>query len=89
MECGHHAGHDVVAAQQPSDFGLDTGPGARAELAQQLAVETRMHVDRGQQAFVTRQSSVGERASAPSHGGTGVVGAGSVLGVVGSRSSGA
>jgi len=35
----HHARHHVVAAQQASDFGLDTVPGARAELAQQLAVE--------------------------------------------------
>ena len=39
--------------------------------------------------LIDRIHRVSERASAPSRGGTGVVGAGSVLGVVGSRSSGA
>jgi hypothetical protein len=36
---GHHAGHRVVAAQQASRFGLQAGPDARAQLAQQLAEE--------------------------------------------------
>ena len=39
LDRSHHAGHHVVAAQQASDFGLDARPDARAELAQQLAVE--------------------------------------------------
>ena len=39
LDRGDHAGHHVVAAEQASDFGLEARPGARAELAQQLAIE--------------------------------------------------
>ena len=39
LDRGDHAGHHVLAAEQASDFGLDARPGARAELAQQLAIE--------------------------------------------------
>ena len=42
LDGGDHAGHHVVAAEQASDFGLEARPGAAAELAQQLAIETRM-----------------------------------------------
>ena len=34
-----HAGRDVVATQQTSDFRLDAGPGAAGELSQEAAVE--------------------------------------------------
>jgi hypothetical protein len=40
LEGGDHAGHHVVPTEQASDFGLEARPGARAELAQQLATET-------------------------------------------------
>ena len=42
LDRSHHAGHHVVAAEQAANFGLDTGPRARAELAQQLAIESRV-----------------------------------------------
>ena len=38
----HPAGHHVVAAEQAAGFGLDTGPHARADLAQRLAIESRV-----------------------------------------------
>ena len=37
-----HAGHDVVATQQTSDFRLDAGPGAVSELSQQAPVKAGM-----------------------------------------------
>jgi hypothetical protein len=39
LDRGDHAGHHVLAAEQASDLRLNARPGARAELAQQLAVE--------------------------------------------------
>ena len=35
-----HAGHHVLPTEQASDFGLEARPGAPAELAQQLPIET-------------------------------------------------
>ena len=37
LDRGHHARHHVVAAEQVADFGLQAGPDARAQLAQQRA----------------------------------------------------
>jgi len=37
-----HAGHDVVATQEASDFRLDAGPGAVSELSQQAPVKAGM-----------------------------------------------
>lgn len=49
LDRGDHAGHHAgtvakrwSAAEQAADFGLEAGPGARAQLSQQLAVETRV-----------------------------------------------
>ena len=43
LDGGDHAGRHVVAAEQASDFRLDAGPRAGAELAEQLPVEAGMH----------------------------------------------
>lgn len=39
LDRGDHGGHHVLPAEQASNFGLEARPGARAELAQQLAIE--------------------------------------------------
>lgn len=49
---GDHARYQVVSTQQATNFRLDAPPGATAELAQQLAIESSVQ----SQAFRDRQN---------------------------------